>query len=97
MGEITEGGLSFVALAKKEGQNSEVHPMRWRLSLSHGVNQKSKCKITVQKSKIPRFVPQLRLRRTSVENVLQIGPFYAKQSQFSKKSNGCKFNYNKGL
>jgi len=23
--------------------------------------------------------------------------FYAKQSQFTKKSNGCKLNYNKGL
>jgi len=44
------------------------------------------------------------LRSTTVENPRQrrvnlykSALFYAKQSQFSKKSNGCKFNYNKGI
>jgi len=32
---------------------------------------------------------------TIVKNVLQIGLNYAKQSQFSKKSNGYKVNYDK--
>jgi len=29
--------------------------------------------------------------------IRQIDPIYAKQSQFSKKSNGCILNYDKGL
>ena len=34
---------------------------------------------------------------TSVENPLQIDPFYAKQTQFPKKSNECKYLLHKGL
>jgi len=34
---------------------------------------------------------------TSVERPLQIDPFYAKQSQFPKKSSGRNFFYNKAL
>ena len=37
------------------------------------------------------------LPSTSVENALQITPFYAKQSQFSGCPNERKFNINKGL
>ncbi len=45
---------------------------------------------------IPRSTLSYR-RSTSVENALQIAPFYAKQSQFSGCSNERKFNINKGL
>ena len=34
---------------------------------------------------------------TSVENILQIGPFYAKQTQFAKTQNKRKLIYSKGL
>jgi len=34
---------------------------------------------------------------TTVENALQISPFYAKQTQFPKKSNERKYLFNKGL
>jgi len=37
------------------------------------------------------------LPSTSVENALQITPFYAKQTQFPKSPNECKLIYNKGL
>jgi len=52
------------------------------------MGQKSKCKITEQKSKIPRLAVALVATVCSaiVENILQIGLFFTKQSQFLKKS-----------
>jgi hypothetical protein len=74
MGEITK-------------QKTEVYPPeagRKDRGQKQIKSQKSKCKITVQKSKIPRLAVALAamVRSTSVENVLQIGLFFAKQSQF---------------
>jgi hypothetical protein len=41
--------------------------------------------------------PWLMACSTIVEDPLQIGPFYAKQSQFAESENECKLNNNKGL
>ena len=62
-------------------------------------NLNSQCKTQNYKAKIPQLamVPVAMVCSTIVENIRQIGLFFAKQSQFSKKSNRCKANCNKGL
>jgi len=85
--------------------------MRWRLSLSHGVNQEIDSMAIISQDAIKlgcsggqgKIQIQTLLQHTT-QFVLKLSRilykltyFYAKQSQFTKKSNGRKLNYNKGL
>jgi hypothetical protein len=90
----------------------EVHLMRWRLRLSHGVNQEIHPMAIISQDAIKlgcsggqgkthaqtmfehatQIVQQLRLRRTSVENVRQIDLFLQNKANFQKSQMDVKLN-----